>query len=41
MTQTPRTVAVTGGSLASTTHGGATVSAPRGSVGSGPLPTRR
>jgi hypothetical protein len=35
------TVTVTGGSLASTTHGAATVSAPRGSVGSGPLPTRR
>ncbi|MFK0022637.1 hypothetical protein [Streptomyces sp. NPDC090798] len=32
---------VTGGSLAATTHGAATVSAPRGSVRSGPLPTRR
>ncbi|MFD9510095.1 exo-alpha-sialidase [Streptomyces mirabilis] len=32
---------VTGGSLAATTHGAATVSAPRGSVRSGPLPARR
>lgn len=31
---------VTGGTLASTTRGAATVSAPHGAVGSGPLPTR-